>query len=66
MNKTLLIIGVVLIALGIFAGAYSTSQSHLWGAYTTTSNPYSSYSIPLIIGGVILIIVGAVIKKSEK
>lgn len=70
MNKTLLIIGIVILALGIFANIYSstTTQSHLFGLYSTssTSNPYSTYSVPLFIGGIILIIVGAIVKESKK
>lgn len=64
MNKTLLIIGIVILALGIFANIYSetTTQSHLFGLYSTSSvsNPFSDYSFALLIGGVILIIVSAV------
>ena len=70
MNKSLIIIGIIVLALGIFANVYSvtTTQSHLWGLYSTsnTSIPYSTYSIPLLIGGLILIIVGAIIKESKK
>jgi len=70
MNKTLLIIGIIVLALGIFANIYSatTTQSHLFGLYSTSSNsnPYSSYSVPLLIGGIILIIVGAVMKEEKK
>lgn len=70
MNKTLLIIGIVVLALGILANVYSTTttESHLFGLYSTssTSNPYSNYSVPLLIGGIILVIVGAVMKEGEK
>jgi len=70
-SYTLLIItGIVFLFLGIFASAYSitTSQSHLWGLYSTstTSTPYYEYSIPLLIGGIILIIIPAVMKGGKK
>ena len=70
MNKTLLIIGIVVLVLGIFANIYSvtTTQSHLFGLYSTSSssNPYLTYSVPFLIGGIVLIIVGAVIKEGKK
>ncbi len=69
MNRTLLIIGIVAVVLGIIAKSYSvtTSQSHLWGLYSTasTSTPYSSLSIPLLIAGIVLGIVGVVIKDKR-
>ena len=70
MNKTLLVIGIIILALGIFANVFSvtTPQSHLFGLYSTSSssNPYSIYSVPLLIGGIVLIIVGAVMKEGKK
>jgi uncharacterized membrane protein len=70
MNKTLLIIGFVVLILGIAATFYSetTTESHLFGLYSTssTSNPYSAFSIPLLVGGIVLIIVAAVLKSSNR
>ena len=70
MNKTLMIIGIIVLILGIFSNVYSitNTESQLFGLYSTssTSNPYASYSIPLLIGGVILLIVGVVMKGSKK
>ena len=64
MNKTLLIIGICLLAVGIFTTIYSTTttQKQLWGLYSTsnTATPYTSYSVPFFIGGIVLIIVGIV------
>ncbi|PIU29826.1 hypothetical protein COT07_04105 [Candidatus Woesearchaeota archaeon CG07_land_8_20_14_0_80_44_23] len=65
MNKSLIIIGIVLLVIGIVAGAFITTQSHLFGLYTTTSTPYAAYMIPLLVGGIILIIVGALTGKKE-
>ena len=69
-SNSLIVIGIIVLVLGIFANIYSitTSQSHLWGFYSTsnTSTPYSTYSIPFLIGGIVLIIVGAVMKGSKK
>lgn len=65
-SNSLIIIGVILLFIGIFSGAFTTSQSHLWGLYSTNSTPYQSYMIPLLIGGIVLIIVGAVMKGSKK
>jgi uncharacterized membrane protein YdcZ (DUF606 family) len=65
MNKALIIIGVVLLAIGIVAGVFTSTQSHLFGLYSTTSTPYAAYMIPLLIGGIVLIIVGAVVGKKK-
>jgi hypothetical protein len=69
--KILLIgLGFVAILLGIGAAVYTTTstQSHLFGLFSTshTSSPFQSLMIPLIIGGAILIIIGAVIGRSKK
>jgi len=58
--KALLIgIGFVAILIGIGATLYTatSTQSHLFGLYSTsqTSTPFQSLMIPLIIGGAILI-----------
>ena len=70
MNKSLIIIGVVVLVLGIFANVYSetTTQEHLWGLYSTsdTSTPYSPYSTMLLIGGIILILIGVLIKEGKR
>ena len=65
MNKSLIIIGVVLLVIGIVAGIFTTTQSHLFGLYSTSSIPYAAYMIPLLIGGVVLIIVGVVTGKKQ-
>jgi len=65
MNKSLLIIGIIVLLIGIFTGAYTTSQSHLFGLFSTTSSPYADFSIPLMIGGIVLIIVSIFIGKKK-
>jgi len=70
MNKMILFAGVFLLLIGVFTNVYSvtTTQSHLWGLYSTSdaSNPYSTFSVPLFIGGIVLIIVGTLIKEGKR
>ena len=63
-NTALILIGIVILLAGIAAGIYEETQTaDLAGLVitTTTDKPYQDYSIPLIVGGIILIIVGAFI-----
>ncbi|ODS36021.1 hypothetical protein BEH94_01800 [Candidatus Altiarchaeales archaeon WOR_SM1_SCG] len=63
-NTTLILIGIVIALLGIAAGIYEETQTAgIAGILTTTTTdkPYQDYSIPLIVGGIILLIVGAFI-----
>jgi hypothetical protein len=69
--KSLLIgIGVVLVLLGIGAWIYQTTTQHdiLWGLFhwTSTSTPYQAYALPMLIGGVVLIIVGAAVGGGKR
>ena len=41
------------------------SSRQLFGLVNTESTPYAQYMIPLIIGGMVLIIVGAVIPSKK-
>lgn len=70
MNTGLLLIGIIVILLGIGAMIYEETQttSELWGltSKTTTSNPYQEYSFPLIIGGVVLVVVGAFVGRGSE
>ncbi|MCX6741719.1 MAG: hypothetical protein NTX24_00900 [Candidatus Pacearchaeota archaeon] len=71
MNKTLLIIGVIVLVLGILAQIYSvtTTEDYVFGLFTKsiTSQPYDYLAIPLIVGGAVLIIVGLAVRgNSEK
>ena len=64
-SNSIIIIGVLLLVLGVFAGAFTSSQSHLWGLFTTSSTPYSSYMMPLLVGGIVLIIVAVLMGRKE-
>jgi len=66
MKAALILLGVIVVLLGIGSGVYKTTQSHLLGLYTTSSSPYSNLAAPLIIGGVILVIIGAVIPHRKE
>ncbi|MFH0835271.1 MAG: hypothetical protein V1881_02925 [Candidatus Micrarchaeota archaeon] len=65
-NKTLIILGIVVVLAGLVAMNYTTTteQSALFGLITATQSvkPYESFSIPLIASGVVLLLVGATIK----
>ncbi len=66
MNKSLVYGGIIALVLGIVLGSITVSQSHLWGAYQTTSTPYAAFMIPLVIGGIIMIIIGITGSKKRK
>ena len=68
MNRILIAIGIVVVIIGVIAGAVVVTTPQLFGLVGTESTPYAQYMIPLIIGGIVLIIVGAVIpsKKMEE
>lgn len=67
MNATLIVLGIVAVVIGGFASMYTETQvqNHLWGLYqtTSTSSPYSGLAVPLVIGGIVLIMVGVASKK---
>ncbi|MFA6022552.1 MAG: hypothetical protein WC781_00525 [Candidatus Pacearchaeota archaeon] len=62
MNKPIFYIGLVILIIGIFAGVFSitTTQSQFFGLFSTstTTNPYAVYSIPSMITGIALMVVG--------
>ena len=60
-NRILIAIGIVVVIIGVVAGAVVITTPQLFGLVNTESTPYAQYMIPLIIGGIVLIIVGAVI-----
>jgi hypothetical protein len=70
MNKTILIIGIIVLIVGVAANIFTstTTQSHMFGMFSTSSTtaPYAVYSFPLIVGGIILIIVGFALKEGKK
>ena len=65
MNTILVAIGVVVAIIGLVAGALVVTTPQLFGLINTESTPYAQYMIPLIIGGMVLIIVGAVIPSKK-
>ena len=65
MNVILVAIGVAVAIIGLIAGALVVTTPQLFGLINTESTPYVQYMIPLIIGGMVLIIVGAVIPSKK-
>jgi membrane-bound ClpP family serine protease len=65
MNRILIVIGIVVAIIGLISGALVITTPQLFGLVNTESTPYAQYMIPLIIGGMILIIVGAVIPSKK-
>jgi membrane-bound ClpP family serine protease len=65
MNRILIAIGIVVVIIGLVAGAVVITTPQLFGLVTTSNTPYAQYMIPLIIGGMVLIIVGAVIPSKK-
>jgi hypothetical protein len=65
MNVILVGIGVVVTIIGLIAGALVITTPQLFGLVTTSSTPYAQYMIPLIIGGIVLVIVGALVPSKK-
>jgi hypothetical protein len=65
MNVILVAIGVVVAIIGLIAGALVITTPQLFGLVNTESTPYAQYMIPLIIGGMVLVIVGAVVPSKK-
>ena len=65
MNVILVVIGVVVAIIGLVAGALVITTPQLFGLINTESTPYAQYMIPLIIGGLVLVIVGAVVPSKK-
>ena len=61
----LVAIGVVVAIIGLIAGAIVITTPQLFGLVDTESTSYAQYMIPLIIGGIVLIIVGAVVPSKK-
>lgn len=70
MNTSLIVIGVIVVILGLFALNYSVvvEDEYLGGLVQNQSieKPYAYIGIPLIIGGIVLLIVGAVVGQGRK
>jgi hypothetical protein len=65
MNRILIIIGIIVAIIGLIAGAVVITTPQLFGLVNTESTPYAQYMIPLIIGGMVLIIVGVIIPSKK-
>ena len=65
MNRILIAIGIVVVIIGLVAGALVIPTPQLFGLDTPSSTPYAQYMIPLIVGGIVLIIVGVVIPNKK-
>jgi hypothetical protein len=65
MNTILVAIGVVVAIIGLIAGALVITTPQLFGLINTESTPYAQYMIPLIIGGLVLVIVGVVVPSKK-
>ncbi len=65
MNTILVGIGVVVAIIGLIAGALVITTPQLFGLINTESTPYAQYMIPLIIGGLVLVIVGVVVPSKK-
>ena len=65
MNRILIAIGIVVAIMGVVAGALVITTPQLFGLVNTQSTPYAQYMIPLIIGGIVLVIVGMVVPSKK-
>jgi hypothetical protein len=65
MNVIIVVIGVVVAVIGLIAGALVITTPQLFGLVTTSSTPYAQYMIPLIIGGMVLVIVGVLVPSKK-
>ena len=69
-GKTVLIIGVVVLVLGLAAQIYTVTTTEEEGILnqeeTKLINPYAGYSVPLMVGGIILIIAGIALKGNDR
>ena len=65
MNNILVIFSVILIVIGIFAYAYTTSTTDILGN-ETMANPYRYWSYYVIIIGVILLVIGLALPSTRE
>ena len=68
-NVALVVVGIVVLASGIFCLGYqeNSTSSSWWGFYTDTQTvkPYEAAAIPLLVGGGVLTIVGLAINGKQ-
>ena len=65
MNRILIAIGIVVVIIGLIAGAVVITTPQLFGLINTSDTPYAQYMILLIIGGMVMITVGSVIPRKK-
>lgn len=63
MNKILLVVGVVVLIFGFVANSYQVVVDEGLLQGEETQNPYDYLTIPLILAGVVLILVGLFIPE---
>ncbi|MFW5846700.1 MAG: hypothetical protein ACOCUU_00935 [Nanoarchaeota archaeon] len=67
MNKTISIIGIVILILAATSYIYyETERQEYFGGFvedTDISHPYREYTFPLFVGGLVLLIVGILINQ---
>ncbi|MEK6919324.1 MAG: hypothetical protein AABW73_04800 [Nanoarchaeota archaeon] len=66
-KSAIILVGVLFILLGLISAKYSIvlTEENLLQKKTYTEKPYESYSIPLMIAGIALVIVGAAMSGRE-
>jgi hypothetical protein len=65
MNKILITIGVIILILGIFSATFVNEEDRVFGLFETQEAPYRQYAIPLFVGAIILIVVGAIMNNGK-
>lgn len=66
MKSILVIAGIVLLSLGLMATTYtivSVENKDLGIQSTQSTAPYEKYAIPLIVGGIVLLIVSLAVRE---
>jgi hypothetical protein len=66
MGKILAAFGLVFVVLGLSSGMYVVQESQLFGLLTSTSIPYEQYTLPLFIGGTLLLIAGILLEDEKR
>ena len=66
MNIILVVLGIVFFLIGIGAYAYTIVVEGGLFQGEEMETPYRSYAIPLFIGGIVLILVGAFLPPMKK
>ena len=69
MKTAIIVIGIVILLLAALSYSYAVTETdtYFWGLFkeTDVERPYSNFAIPLFVGGLVLIIIGAFMKDRE-